>query len=64
MTVFWHVDDLKVSHVDPKDITNFMEWIEGIYGYLGITRSKVHKYLGMALDLRTLVSILSDFTLN
>ena len=25
MTVCCHVDDLKVSHVDPKKVTNFME---------------------------------------
>ena len=26
MTVYWHVEYLKVSHVDPKEVTNFMEW--------------------------------------
>ena len=30
MTVCWHVDDLKVSHVGPKEVTNFMEWLERI----------------------------------
>ena len=30
MTVCWHVDDLMVYHVEPKEVTNFMEWIEGI----------------------------------
>ena len=23
MTVYWHVDDLKVSHIDPNEITKF-----------------------------------------
>ena len=30
-----------------------MEWLEGIYGDLKITRGKVHTYLVMKLDLRT-----------
>ena len=51
--VFWHMDDLKVSHVDPKEVTKFMEWIEKVYGDLRIKRGKVHKYLGMKLDFWT-----------
>ena len=31
-----------------------MEWLEGIYGDLKITRGKVPEYLGITLDLRTL----------
>ena len=31
MTFFWYVDNLKVSHVDHKDVTKFMEWLNGIY---------------------------------
>ena len=49
MTIFWHVENMKVSHVDPKDVTKFMECLEGIYGDLSITRGKIHKYLGMTL---------------
>ena len=41
-----------MSHVDPKEVTNFMEWLEGIYRELRITRGKLHKYLRMLLDLR------------
>ena len=48
------MDDLKVSYVDPKEVTIFIVWIEGTYGELSITRGKVHKYLGMMLDFRTL----------
>ena len=54
MTVYWHVGDLKVSHVDPKEVTNFLEWLEGIYIEVRTTRGKVHKYLGTTLDLRNL----------
>ncbi len=27
MTVCWHMNDLKVSHVDPKEITKFGDWL-------------------------------------
>ena len=27
MKVCWHVYDLKVSHVDHNEVTNFKEWI-------------------------------------
>ena len=32
MEFCWHVDDLKVSHVDPKEANKFMEFLECIYG--------------------------------
>ena len=53
MIVCWYVDYLKVSHVDPKEVTTFMEWLEGVYRDMSITRVKVHKYLDMMLDFRT-----------
>ena len=53
MTVYWHVENLKVSHVDPKEVTNFMEWLERIKGDMSTTRGKVHKYLIMTLDFLT-----------
>ena len=53
-TVFWNVEDLKMSHVDPKEVTKFMEWIEDIYRDLRITRGKVQKYLVMTLAFRIL----------
>ena len=42
MIFCWYVDVLKVSYVDPKEVNNFMEWTERIYGDPGITRCKVH----------------------
>ena len=53
MTVSWHVDDLKVSHEDPKVVTQFLTWVQQTYGSIAevkITRGKVHEYLGMKLD--------------
>ena len=53
MTVSWHVDDLKVSHKEPKVIDDFLQWVKKTYGNIGevkTTRGKVHDYLGMKLD--------------
>ncbi len=51
MTVCWHVDNLKVSHVDPKEVMKFGEWLSKTYG-VSVTahRGKVHDYLGMIFD--------------
>ena len=51
MTVCWHVDDLKVSHVDPDEVTKFGRWLSKTYGIaVAEHRGKVHDYLGMILD--------------
>ena len=53
MTVVWHVDDLKVSHVDSKEVDKFIEQMEQTFGMdapLTVSRGKVHDYLGMNLD--------------
>ena len=51
MTVTWHVDDLKVYHKDPYQITKFSSYISIIYGEkLTVKRGKVHDYLWMDLD--------------
>ena len=53
MTVSWHVDDLKASHLDPKQMDGFVQWVKDTYGKIGevkVTRGKVHEYLGMKLD--------------
>ena len=51
-TVVWHVDDLKVSHKDPKVIDKFVKWVSHKYGDKEIgevkaKRGRVHEYLGM-----------------
>jgi hypothetical protein len=51
MTVCWHVEDLKVSHVDPKEVTKFGEWLSKTYGVsIATHRGKKHDYLGMIFD--------------
>jgi hypothetical protein len=54
-TVAWHVDDLKVSHVDSRVNDKFIEWARSKYEDVTITkmkpsRGKVHDYLGVIFD--------------
>jgi Reverse transcriptase (RNA-dependent DNA polymerase) len=54
-TIVWHVDDVKISHKDTRELDKFLEWLRGIYesaeiGKLKISRGKIHNYLGMLLD--------------
>ena len=51
MTVCWNVDNLKVSHCDPAQVTIFGEWLSEKYGVAVAThRGKVHDNLGMIFD--------------
>jgi hypothetical protein len=55
-TVLWHVDDLKISHVEPNVVTQTIKQLETIFGAespLTITRGKIHDYLGMVIDFNT-----------
>ena len=49
-TIVWHVDDLKISHVDKTVVTEVIESLSKEYGDLRVTRGKIHEYLGMTLD--------------
>ncbi len=53
MTVPWHMDDLKVMHIDPQRVTIFTEWAKSIYSNYEVTHGKYHEYLGMNLDFNT-----------
>jgi hypothetical protein len=51
ITITWHVDDLKISHVNPDRGTDLLTYLEQIYGEeIPHTRGKKHTYLGMNLD--------------
>ena len=55
-TIIWHVDDLKISHVDSEVVTNVIEKLEKEFGTeapLTKTRGKLHDYLGMTIDFST-----------
>jgi hypothetical protein len=52
-TVLWHVDDLKISHVDPAVVESLLDLLNGVCGKLSplvTTRGKTHDCLGMTLD--------------
>ena len=52
-TVLWHVDDLKISHVDREVVNSVIDYLSRRYGKeapLTINRGKIHCYLGMVLD--------------
>jgi hypothetical protein len=50
-TITWHVDDLKLSHVDVKVVDEMISWLKSIYGEdMRVSRGKKHDYLGMDLD--------------
>ena len=52
-TILWHVDDLKISHVNSKGVDIVLGKHGERYGKdapLLMTRGKVHEYLGMTLD--------------
>ena len=46
-TVAWYVDDNKISHKDPKVVSEVIESIEKQFGKMTVTRGKAHTFLGM-----------------
>ena len=53
LTITWHVDDLKISHVNKAVLEDLLKQLEGAFGQEGpltIHRGKKHDYLGMWLD--------------
>jgi hypothetical protein len=55
-TVLWHVDDLKVSHVEDSVLDGVLACLNERYGKetpLTVTRGDIHDYLGMTIDYST-----------
>ena len=52
MTVVWHMDDLKVSHIDSFEVTKFAGYLSIIYDGLSLHKGKMYDYLGIDLDCR------------
>ena len=51
-TITWHVENLKISHVDKKVVEEIINWVKGLYGQdMSISRGNNHDYLGMIIDL-------------
>ena len=61
LTVTWHVDDLKISHVLSTVVDSFIEDLEREFGKetpLSKSRGKIHDYLGMTLDFSRLGEVM------
>ena len=59
-----HIDDLLISHVNARVVTEYITELERVYGTrdeLTVLRGKVHEYLGMTVDFRTGDCVLSQF---
>ena len=53
LTVTWHIDDLKISHVDGQVVQQFVNDLKAEFGQLGeisVSEGSRHDYLGMFLD--------------
>jgi hypothetical protein len=65
LTVCWHVDDLKASHMKPQVVDEFIDWVKRQYGTVGevkVTRGKFHTYLRMILDYSEPGQVIVDMT--
>ena len=50
MTITWPVDDLKISHVDDKEVMKRIDWFKSIYCKVKVSWGKLHQYLGRDID--------------
>ena len=53
LTIWWYVDDLKSSHINPKVNDKFLQWIRDMFGQLRevkMTQGLLHNYLGMTFN--------------
>ena len=68
LTVVWHVDDMKISHVEEEVVTALINKLNDRYGKtpsgkekpLTVKRGKIHDYLGMKLDYSTKFKVRID----
>jgi hypothetical protein len=50
VTIVWHVNNLKVSHLNEPTLLNQIKWLESIYGPLVGSHGDNHTYLGMDMQ--------------
>ena len=65
LTIFWHVDNLKSSHIDPKVNNESSQWIKDTFGQLRevkMTQDPLHNYLGMTLEYSVPVQVSIDMS--
>ena len=51
MSVMWHISDFKISHVNAKQVTRVIAYLNNFYGGLLIFHGNIHEHIGMELDL-------------
>ena len=51
-TVYWHVDDTKISHVDKNVVGAVIKNIENEFGTMTVTTGKEHNFVGMNTQLK------------
>ena len=56
-TIVWYVDDNKISHEDPKVVTEIIDLMKKHFGDLTVTRGNKHRFLGMNLTINKKNSI-------
>ena len=67
-TIIWHVDDLKISHVDKQVVSEILNALNKEFGVetpLTVTRGTVHEYLGITVEFHPDHSVsfdMRDFT--
>jgi len=52
LTIYWYVDDLKISHIDAKEVTKFVSLIEDKFGKMNVSRGLSHTYLGIGFTIK------------
>ena len=65
LTLTWHVDDVKASHMEKEVINDFIDWIKLMCGDVTPvkpSRGKVHDCLAMILDYSTPGEVKMDMT--
>ena len=60
-TILWHVDDLRISHVNSNVVTDMINTIDAEFGQespISVKRGKVKDYLRMTLDFSKEVKVM------
>ncbi len=52
MTIVWYLNDLKISHIDAKEVTKMCKNLEKLHNKVILYRGKEHGYLGINLHFK------------
>ena len=50
--IFWHIDDNKISHENPKVVDSIIKILKNRFGKVMVTRGNKHKFLGMDIEFK------------